>query len=362
MKILYDARVLEDRMHGIARYAGNLLRQLLIMDQENEYHVLIRHPEIRALFPAARQVEWLTLPVPPYTIQEQVLLPFQLRRVDFDCYHSPTYSIPLVFSRKGLVTIHDLIHLLFPGDYGLLHRVYYRGLLRPILSQARRVFTVSENSKKDLIRLLNCREGKITVTPNGLEPDWKPRPADDQFRKRLGVEGSYLLFVGNPRPHKNFQRVLEAYQRLIQEDGYAGKLVAIGIESLSLPESLRDRVMVLSHCNDQDLIQFYSGAELLLAPSLYEGFGLPVLEAMACGCPVLVADRGALPEVAGEAGLQVDPYQVSEIVAGLKRILHDAARRRTMQEQGIQQAALFSWSNTARIILDTYRHLYDGNR
>ena len=344
-------------MHGIARYAWNLLQQLLRLDQENDYGVLVTRPGIQGHFHTVRPVKWITIPIPPYTIQEQVLLPFRLRREDFEVYHTPTYTIPLIFARRGMVTIHDLIHLLFPGDYSRLHRLYYWGILRPVVTRARRVFTVSQNSKKDLVRLLNCREEKIVVTPNGLEADWKPHSGDYRFQNRYGLQGGYLLFVGNPRPHKNFLRVLEAYQRLVQEDHYAGKLVVIGIDSLTLPDYWKDRVILLSHCNDQELIQFYSGAKLLLAPSLYEGFGLPVLEAMACGCPVLIGNQGALPEVAGEAGLQVDPYQVSEIVIGLKRILHNDPQRRSLREQGVKRAALFSWSKTAQIVLETYKDL-----
>ena len=357
MRILFDARVLGNQMHGIARYCQNLLQQLLAEDQGHEYWVLIGRSEIQNRFSPSVPVRWIETRTPLYSLQEQLSIPYRMRGEAFDLFHSPTYTIPLLFSTKGIITIHDLIHLLFPKDYGFRHRLYYSLFVRRAVSRCAKIFTVSEHSKKDIITLLKGHDRQIVVTPNGLDPQWAPQPSDAGFMDRHGLHKGYLLFVGNPRPHKNFSRVLAAFNNLILEDGYEGKLVAVGVDPRDLPGGSREQVVFLPVSNDQELRLLYSGADLLVAPSLYEGFGLPVLEAMACGCPVLIGNQGALPEVAGEAGMAVDPYQVSAILEGMKKVLHDKDLCRRMREQGIKQAAGYTWERTARIVLETYASL-----
>ncbi|MBA4393057.1 MAG: hypothetical protein C0407_05845 [Desulfobacca sp.] len=354
MKILFDARVLGNQMHGIARYCQNLLQQLLTEDRGYEYVVLIGRSEIRDRFSPSVPVRWIQTRTPLYSIQEQLLIPYRMRGEIFDLFHSPTYTIPLLFSTKGIITIHDLIHLLFPQDYGLRHRLYYSLFTRRAVSRCVQIFTVSEHSKKDIITLLNGDDRRITVTPNGLDPQWKPQSIDAGLLDRYDLNKGFVLFVGNPRPHKNFPRVLSAFKKLIQEDDYEGKLVVVGIDSQDLPEDLSKRVVFCPLSNDQELKILYSGADLLVSPSLYEGFGLPVLEAMACGCPVLVGDQGALPEIVGDAGITVDPYQVSAILEGMKKMLNNKDLSQGMRERGIKQAAKYTWEKTARTVLDTY--------
>lgn len=357
MKILFDARAIGKQMHGIGRYTFNLLRQLLAEERSHEYLVLTGGAEIKSLFPPSPSVRFLPTKVPLYSLQEQLLIPFLIGREVIDLYHSPTYTIPLALAGKGILTIHDLIHLLFPEDYGPGHRLFYRLVVRRAVARCRKVFTVSESSKNDIMKHLRGDEKKIIITPNGLTAFWKPTAVEPDFTSRFGLAPAYLLFVGNPRPHKNFHRVLQAFEILVREDLYPGRLVAVGISEQELPKPIRERVIFLPLCPDEDLVRFYSGAELLLAPSLYEGFGLPVLEAMACGCPVLIGPRGALPEIAGEAGLAVDPYQVPAILAGMKKVLHDKNLGRKMGDLGLKRAGGFKWEKTGRIVLDVYDEL-----
>jgi glycosyltransferase involved in cell wall biosynthesis len=357
MKILFDARVLGKQMHGIARYCQNVLQQLLAEDRGYTYLVLIGRSEIRDRFSPSVPVRWLQTRTPLYSIQEQLLIPYLVRREAFDLFHSPTFAIPLPFSTKGIITIHDLIHLLFPQDYGFRHRLYYSMLTRRAVSRGVKIFTVSEHSKKDIITLLKGHDRQITVTPNGLDSQWVPQSIDATFMDRYGLNKGFVLFVGNPRPHKNFPRVLSAFKKLIQEDEYEGKLVAVGIDSQELPEDLRKRVVFFPLSNDQDLRLLYSGADLLVSPSLYEGFGLPVLEAMACGCPVLVGDQGALPEIVGDAGRQVDPYNVYSLWEGIRDILYHKEIRQGLIDRGLKRAAQYTWEKTAQKVLETYDSL-----
>ncbi len=255
------------------------------------------------------------------------------------------------------MTIHDLIPLIFPKDYGISHRLFFRFVVRRAVSRCLKIFTVSEHSRKDIFTFLQGRHERMVITPNGLDPHWGPKPLDPEFNRRHGLDQGYLVFVGNPKPHKNFTRVLSAFELLIKEDHYPGKLVSIGVAPWNLSSKLKDRVLIVPECNDQDLGLFYSGAELLAAPSLYEGFGLPVLEAMACGCPVLIGDQGALPEIAGDAGFQVNPYDIRAIKEGMREVLYHQDLSQMLRERGLKRAGQFSWEKTARIVLDTYNSL-----
>jgi glycosyltransferase involved in cell wall biosynthesis len=357
MKIIFDARVIEKQTHGIARFCVKLLDQLLTLDLQNEYLVLTRFPWVKDWFQPLARVNWRTVAIPPYTLREQALIPWLLRKDPFDLFFSPTYALPLALASRSILTIHDLIHLIFPQDYGWKYRWYYRLLVRPALARSRRVFTVSENSRRDLVAYLGGQKAKIEVIPNGLDSFWVPRPEDPEFIKRYGLTAGFILFVGNGRPHKNFSRVLEAFRRLLQEGTYSGKMVVVGVTPDRAPAELSERLVFFPFCPDPELVLLYSGAQLLMAPSLYEGFGLPVLEAMACGCPVLISRTASLPEITGAAGLQVDPFQVEEIWAGLKRILNDPDLRQTMIRSGQDQARRYSWEATAQKVLRVFEEL-----
>ena len=361
MKIVFDARVLHPQTHGISRYCRHLLENLLTLDRENEYRVLTRFPGVKDWFTPLARVSWQPAPVPPYSLREQWVVPWLLRSETFDLYVSPTYTLPRALAAKGILTIHDLIHLAFPEDYGWKHRGYYRLLVKPSVDRCRRVFTVSSSSKRDIGQYFHCPPEKIVLTPNGLDPQWFARPSNSEFIRRHGLESGYILFVGNPRPHKNFPRVLEAFHQLTREGGFVGKLAVVGLSPEDLPSGSSQYLKVFPYCSDPELASLYAGARLLAAPSLYEGFGLPVLEAMACGCPVLISDRASLPEIAGPAGWPVDPEQTPAIAEGMKRILSDPVLRERRKAEGLARARLYSWEETARTVLEVFRDL-SGSR
>ena len=150
------------------------------------------------------------------------------------------------------MTIHDLIPLLFPKDFGFRHRLFFRFVVRRAVSRCLKVFTVSDQSRKDIFTYLQGRQERMVITPNGLDSHWGPKPMDQDFNRRYGLDQGYLVFVGNPKPHKNFSRVLSAFELLVKEDHYPGKLVSIGMAPRNLSSELRDRVLFLPHCNDQE--------------------------------------------------------------------------------------------------------------
>jgi glycosyltransferase involved in cell wall biosynthesis len=360
MKILFDARVLGNHMHGIARYCLNLLKGLLKSGREHDYSILISRPQVREFFGPEARARFIQTDIPLYGLQEQWFLPALVKKETFDLFHSPSYTIPRSLSGKGIITIHDMIHLLFPQDYGWKHRLYYKVIVKQAVSRCLRVLTVSEQSKRDIVRLLKGDPEKITVISNGLESRWSPQPPDSDFLDRYRLKAGFLLFVGNPRPHKNFGRVRAAFEGLVREQAYPGKLVAVGISNEYDTPDLAGRIVYFPSCNDAELVSLYSSADLLAAPSLYEGFGLPVLEAMACGCPVLIGHEGSLPEIAGEAGLTVDPYKTEAILEGFRKILFQPDLRPTLREMGLIQASRFSWEKSARKVLRLYAAIQKG--
>jgi glycosyltransferase involved in cell wall biosynthesis len=359
MKIVFDARVIESQTHGIARYCRNLLDRLLRLDGTNEYRVIIRFPWVKDWFSPRAPVKWVLSPIPPYTLQEHWAIPRALRHEPFDLFYSPTYTLPRSLAARGILTVHDLIHLIFPAHYGWKYRLYYRLMIQPIARRCRRIFTVSRSSQGDIVRYLQCPEEKIVLTPNGLEPSWFSRLPNRGLIKRYGLEQGFILFVGNPRPHKNFSRVLEAFEQLLREGAFSGKLVAVGIPGESSLSGAGPRVIRIPYCSDAELATLYTEARLLAVPSLYEGFGLPMLEAMACGCPVLIGDRASQPEIAGPAGWTVDPYRTEAIKEGMVRILGDPPLRQRLREEGLIQARRYSWEDTARTVLRVFSELAD---
>ena len=335
----------------------NLLDQLLSLDLQNEYLVLTRFPWVKDWFQPLARVDWRTVLVPPYNFREQAPIPWPLRKDSFDLFFSPTHAVPLALASRSILTIHDLIHLIFPGDYGWKYRWYYRLLVRPAVARSRRVFTVSEFPAGH--RRLPGRGER----PHLGHPQWAgvflESPAGGP---RISSAGwtvrpvSSCLWATTDRT-KISPGLLEAFRRLVREGSYPGKLVVVGLTPDRLPAELSGRLVVFPFCPDPELVLLYSSAQLLIAPSLYEGFGLPVLEAMACGCPVLVSRTASLPEITGAAGRQVDPFQVEDIFSGLKQILTDPILRQHMIRSGLDQARLFSWKATAQKVLQIFEEL-----
>jgi glycosyltransferase involved in cell wall biosynthesis len=355
MQILFDARVLGAGMHGIARYCQGLLGRLLADDGENEYLVLIGRDEVRQRFKTAGPVRWIRTSIPLYGPAEQILLPLRLAGLTFDLYHSPTFTIPLSFAAKGIITLHDLIPLLFPEDYGIRHRLFFRLIVTPACARAFKVATVSQASAKDIVSLLKVSEERIVITPNGLDPLWTKGGEEKGVLWDEDGEGRFILFVGNPKPHKNFRRVLAAFEKLKEEDGYPGKLVVVGLSGQDVGGALKGEVLFFPRLDDAALIRLYTRADLLASPSLYEGFGLPVLEAMACGCPVVIGDRGALPEVAGAAGFQVNPLDIRAIKEGMRELIENQTLRAALREEGKKGAARFTWDRSTQVVRESYR-------
>jgi glycosyltransferase involved in cell wall biosynthesis len=358
MKVVYDLRILEPKMHGMARYALELLGAMLALDKDMRIGALIPGPEVIPNLPGDERLTLWQCALPPYGPKSQFALPKLLAKLEPDIYHCPFFGPPVGYDGPMLITLHDLIHVKFARDYGLRQKLYYRYVVGPAARKARRVFTVSQQSKKDLVELLGVTPKKVVVTYNGVAPGFKPldpqaRPA---VRRELGLPPAYILGVGNPKPHKNLAALIKAHG-ILREAGPGREipsLVLVGVKRGDLPGDAQ--VHFLSHLDDQGLIKAYGAAEMVVVPSLYEGFGLPALEAMACAAPVIVSDRASLPEVVGKAGLVSDPSPPA-LAAAMGSMLADKELRTRLTRAGLKQAARFSWERVARETLDTYREV-----
>lgn len=261
-----------------------------------------------------------------------------------DLYFSPGFNPPLFIRRRLVFVIHDLIHIDFLDESTVLKRIYYHFFIRPAVRKCFRVLTDSEFSRKRIIEWSGVNEAKVEVVGCGVDNNFSPTGAIWQPGYR------YVLYIGNKKPHKNLSRMLKAFKMII--DKHEVRLVLSGHPNQELLElahhiNIDEHIVFLGDIDDKLLPNYYRGAELFIFPSLYEGFGLPPLEAMACGTPVVVANTTSLPEVVGHAAIFVDPNDVDSIAAGIELGLSDQALRQRMRLAGIERAKLFSWEQCA---------------
>ncbi len=365
MKLIYDMRHLGPQMHGMARYGLELLKAMLELEEDLAVGVLLRRQEDGGLLPRDRRVVNLVCDLAPYGIKSQLMLPRLLDALRPQVYHCPFYAPPASFKGPMVFTVHDLIHLRFPHHYSLGHRIFYRWRVGPALRRARAVFTVSEHSKRDLVSILRVDPGKVVITPNGVGPEFKPLPARqrEQATRELELPPRYLLGVGNPRPHKNLGALVEAH-RLLLEGGADSlpPLVLVGVGASAVPAPAPGQeVLFRDHLGDRDLARAYGAAEVVVVPSLYEGFGLPALEALACAAPLVSSNRASLPEVVGQAGLLCEP-EPEALAREIARLLADPHLAQGLRRAGPEQAARFTWQEAARRTLAVYREIREGKR
>jgi len=367
MRVAIDARKLHD--FGIGTYIRNLLRHLARRDSQTEY-VLLCHdadrPGLAALGPNFRPVRE---PSPNYSVREQLHVPLVVRRERPDVYHAPHYVLPMGLGCRTVVTIHDCIHLRFPHYLpGRLAHLYARASMRHAAIRSDRLITVSEASKRDIIHYFDVPPEKIEVIYNaiderfGLDP---PEEAVARVRERYQLDHQFVLYVGNIKPHKNLVRLIEAFAAVRQRSFDQLKLLIIGDEISKLPSlrravhshKLHKHVRFLGFLPDDMLAILYRLASVFVFPSLYEGFGLPPLEAMASGTPVVTSNLSSLAEVAGDAAVLVDPYDVDAIADGIRRVLTDPALADDLRRKGLLRAREFSWQASVARTQAIYQRL-----
>lgn len=343
-RIAVDADVLGRNRTGDETYVAALLRELAPLLDGEEILAITRRPDL-----VPDGIEAVELPARSQMARMTFGLPHVLRQLRPDLAHF-LYAIPIGYRRRAVVTVHDLSFERLPAIMGFRDRLLFRTQVPRSARRAERVLTGSEQTKRDLIEDYAVAEDRIVVTPYGVDPFYGP-----EGPRR---EGRYALFVGAIQPRKDPQAALEALA-LLNGDL---RLVMVGPEKRGGQEvretirrlGLQDRVELTGHVERHELAALYRGAACLVFPSRYEGFGLPVVEAMASGTPVVAARTGAVPEVAGDAAVLVEPGDPVALAGGIERALADRDR---LIAAGLERARRYSWAETARKTLDVYREL-----
>jgi glycosyltransferase involved in cell wall biosynthesis len=368
MRIAYDATAIPRLMAGAAVYTYELARALAAVDRDNEYVIFARgdhFDDLPSARPGLRVLKVRAPSRPMRLVWEQAILPRRLRQLRIDVLHSPHHTTPLLpCGCRRVVTFHDLTFLLLPERYPTTRRLYFQLMTRLSARVADAVIVPSESVRGDVMRLLRLPPERVFAIPEAAGPAFCPQDAAviEAVRHRYGLEGPYVLSVGSLEPGKNRERLLQAFARL-RTRGLEHTLVVAGQrawryegeEPLARRLGLGGSARFLGHVPQADLPALYGGAALFAFPSLYEGFGLPALEAMACGTPVVASNVSAVPEVVGEAALQVSPWDVGALAGAMERVLRDERLRDDLRERGLKRAAEFSWERAARRTLDVYR-------
>lgn len=363
-KIGIDARKLGD--FGIGTYIDNLVRSLAEIDRENHYVLFVDRRGRDLLSDLPDNFHLVLEQAPQYSLRELLALSWKLRGLRLDLYHATHYVLPARVRCPVVVTIHDIIHLLYPEFLpNRLAFFYARWMIRRSLARGDRVIADSDNTRDDLMRYFETDGGKIETVYPGVADVYRQRLAreriDDVLTKH-SVDRPYLLFVGNPKPHKNLDNVIRAFAEVVRKDAFAGDLVCVGGRDDSQRQVVRhaeqlgvdQRVRLLGHVPESSLPALYQGASLFLHPTLYEGFGLPVVEAMASGVPVITSNGSSLAEVARGHARLVDPLDVSGIAEEILRCLSDEALRTDLIESGRRRAEQFQWRRAAEQTLAVY--------
>ncbi len=370
MRITIDYTPALRQTAGIGRYTRGLVAALAEIDRHNNYSLFCagEAPD-RKTWPENFTVRVSNVPARWLTAGwHRLRLPLPVERLAGDCdiFHSPDFSLPPLRSARGVVTVHDLSFLRLPehADPGL--RDYLEKSVPQAVARARRVLADSENTKRDLIELLGVAEGKISVVPAGVETRF--RPVRDtvklaEVRARYDLPDWFILSVGTLEPRKNLARLIAAYGQMRRQTGLPHALVLAGkpgwlyqgMYDQVAREGLSQHIHFPGFIADDDLPALYTLADLVAFPSLYEGFGLPPLEAMACGTPVVSSNNSSLPEAVGSAALLVDATDVDGLADAMARVLGNASLRVRLADLGRAQAARFTWDAAAHKLLKAYQ-------
>jgi glycosyltransferase involved in cell wall biosynthesis len=345
------SRVTRSRRTGTENYSLNVLRELLAEDERNAYRLYLSQPLPDGLLPLRPRTATRLIRLP--RLWTQVGLSTEMLVSPPDVLFVPSHVLPILTPARSVVVVYDVGHRFFPRAHGIFEWLYVEWAIRRHVRRASRLLTISESSKRDLVRLYGADAARIDVAYPAVDARFKPASqADiDRVRARHGLNGRYVLHLGTIKPRKNLPRLIRAFaEAQLPSDtqlvlGGMATSGARGVEQAIGQNRLHGRVKRLTYVPDDDLAALYSGAACVAIVSLYEGFGMPALEALACGAPLVASNRGSLPEIVGDAAMVVDPLDVTSIAGGLARAVNQAS----LAAAGPARAAEFTWRAAARV-------------
>lgn len=368
--------IISDRLNrpltGIGNYVYNLINELSKIDKEDIY--LINY-EKNNLFPELNKIiiknPFEKFPKKPFYFWHLYLNYYlNKKKLDLDIIHSPENASLFVklTNQKKIITVYDVISLYFPKTFTKITVFRYKLLFSKTIKTSDKIITVSHHTKQDIMKYFKIPEDKIKVIYEAANGNYKPLKEDEvnKIRQKYNLNYPFILYVGTLEPRKNIPTLLKAYYKL-KKQGIKHKLVITGkrgwkyksifetIEKLNLQKD----VIFTGYVPDEDLPGLYNAADLFVYPSLYEGFGLPPLEAMACGTPVITSNTSSLPEVVGDAGIMVNPYNVDELANAMYEVLTNDGLREELSKKGLERAKLFSWKKCAKEHLKVYEEVYN---
>jgi len=365
MRIGINARYLQNSRSGIAQYLYYLLLNLKAINKDNEYILLLGSngricEDILDLgflndiskLPTTNQILKI--------IWQHFYVPERLKNLRIDAFHEPTFIAPLFKRCPTVITVHDLAFKFLPGCFTLRNRLYLGQLMQRSIDTSDRVIAVSENTRKDIMSNYNIDEKKIKVVYEGVDEVFHPvldpeKVKSAAVKAKYGIKSDFILAVSMISPRKNLINLIKAFNRLKQKHSIRHQLVIVGQKGWLFNEvfeeaaasSYAQDIVFCSFVSQDDLVMLYNVAEVFVYPSLYEGFGLPLLEAMACDCPVVASNRASVPEVCSDAALLIDPYDPVAMADAVFQALADAPLRKSMIEKGRKRVSVFSWRRAA---------------
>lgn len=362
MKIAIDVREFEKtRMTGIGRFLKNFILYAADIRKDWKF-VLFGNEKTQVPFDLPKRAELILIKEFNKRIWEQILIPLKIKKLGCDLFFSPYYKVPFFAGVPSVSTVHDLTHIVYP-EYAKKYR-FYKIMARIYATRATKILTVSQNSKDDVIRLLKVNPDRISVVYNSIDfPFFNKRETSDNFNdfaKENDITKPYILYVGNSNPHKNVDALCKAYALL--PDSFKNKygLVLAGVGKYLMPGNIvlnSGNIAIISRVPEKQITSLYSNAALFVFPSLYEGFGFPPLEAMACGCPVVSSDAPAMPEILGDSCFYCKSYDEKQVALSIEKVLSDENLKRELIEKGAKRILRYSPEKVCEAIVNVFEEL-----
>lgn len=361
LRLHIDGRMLYSS--GIGRCLREIIKEIIAVDKDLEIYLYGNYADYKRYLKEYsidnNTAIFRENSSPVYSFKEQLIGSWiNLKDKSSDIFYYPHYNLPFIVHKNSVFTIHDFTQFKFPEYFGRSRVMVAKGVLNNAVRKAKKIIVVSKSTLNDFCWYFPEFKEKAEVIYNGVSKKFKI--LEDKEKKEFLIKnklGRYILFIGNNKPHKNISGLINSFVE-IKKEFKDFKLIIISkgfsLKELSIDNKIKNDIIILDRVFDDELVYYYNCAYMFVLPSYYEGFGLPVIEAMACGCPVVSSNVSSLPEVGGDAVLFINPYNSSSITEGIRKIINDDNLRNQLIKKGIYRARLFSWENTARKYLKIF--------